>query len=446
MLETQDVFGHSLAEGRYLPSGRPSMLLFRSADRGSVFALDTPSVFQHLLLLGGSGSGKTNTLYQILPQLRRRTEEENQRSSFFVFDAKGDYVNHRGFRQPGDTVLGNGAVFRGGSAVWNIFEEILADGPDPENYEANAREIASDLFEDRRSTAQPFFANAARDIFAGVLIYFIRRRRDNPAVWKEKLNNEFLVQFLMGRTPEQFASYFRLYPDLTGLISYFGDGTSNQSLGVFGELRSMIYECFQGIFARKAPAGTVGFSIRRAMREKGGRAVFVEYDLSTGAAMTPMYRLLTDLALKEAMSSEAAGQTFFLLDELKLLPKVVHLEDALNFGRSKGVSVVAGLQSVDQIYAAYGRERGQVILGGFGSVFAFHTADFASREYVTRLMGPNIQSYRYQTKKGEVTDYQTRSGNTVEQWDQRALKLGQAVVGLASQDEPFLFTFEPDRF
>ena len=69
--------------------------------------------------------------------------------------------------------------------------------------------------------------------------------------------------------------------------------------------------------------------------QKGGRNIFLLYDLALGEVMTPMYRLLVDLALKEALSTEANGHTHVFLDELKLLPKVTHLEDALNFGRSK---------------------------------------------------------------------------------------------------------------
>ena len=158
-----------------------------------------------------------------------------------------------------------------------------------------------------------------------------------------------------------------------------------------------------------------------------------------------MYRLLVDLALKEALSTEANGHTHVFLDELKLLPKVTHLEDALNFGRSKQVSVVAGLQSVGQIYATYGQEAGQVILGGFGSVIALNTGDYASRDYVTRLFGPNVTAYRYENGSHTPIDRE-RDGFSVEHWHIQQLQPGHAVVGLVSQAEPFLFFFEKDPY
>ena len=162
--------------------------------------------------------------------------------------------------------------------------------------------------------------------------------------------------------------------------------------------------------------------------------------------MTPIYRLLIDLALKEALgrSEGEEGNVYMILDELKLLPKLQHLDDALNFGRSMGVKVIAGLQTINQLYDIYGKEKGLVIAGGFATLFGFHTSDHASRQYITELFGENVTDYQYMgiDKKTEMKD---RKGNTVEIWEQLRLKQGQAIVGLADESEPFLFQFEAFR-
>ena len=251
-----------------------------------------------------------------------------------IFDTKGDYISHPGFREWDDYVLGNDRMHRQESVTWNLFDEVLADGNNPMDYEANARELASILFKDRGSKTQPFFANAAREIFASMIIYFIRKNRDRPDVWAGTLNNKDFIEFLLAHSPADFSNYFKDYNDMNGLVTYVGDGKNNQALGVFAELRSMIYDCFQGIFCRKPSGVSPSFSIRHAIREKGGRTIFILYDLSLGETMTPIYRLLVDLALKEALSTQSNGHTHIFLDELKLLPKITHLADDLNFGRS----------------------------------------------------------------------------------------------------------------
>ena len=132
-------------------------------------------------------------------------------------------------------------------------------------------------------------------------------------------------------------------------MSYLGDVSSNQALGVLGELKSMLYDLFIGVFNDNDMHGR--FSMRDSVRKKQGRAIFIEYDLMTGETLTPIYRLLVDLALKEALgrSDSEGGNVYMILDELKLLPKLKHMDYALNIGRGKGVKVIAGLQSINQL-------------------------------------------------------------------------------------------------
>ena len=434
------LFGNIIEDTEYKATEYEPRIIFCDNNMRHSFALDEPTVFKNLLLLGSAGSGKTNILNQIVAQTRAWCNSERADGVSLIFDTKGDYESHPGFYNNGDYLIGNDIRFRNKSVIWNIFEEILADGYDPVDYEANSREMASILFKDRGSKTQPFFSNAARDIFANMLIYFVRRKRDSPERWHGKLNNKDFISFLLNKTPADFSKYFQIYPDMKGLISYIGDGSSNQALGVFGELRSMLYDCFQGESPNKS------FSIRKAIRNKSGKAIYILYDLSIGETMTPIYRLLIDLALKEALSESANGHTHIFLDELKLLPKVSHLEDALNFGRSKKVSVIAGLQSVGQIYSLYGKEAGQVILGGFGSVIALKSSDYESREYISQLYGSNIYAYRYHSESNNPIDRE-REGHTLEHWHLQSLKYpGQAYVSLASQSYPFMFYFGEDKF
>lgn len=447
-MEEKVLFGKTLAPAEYVPDKykiKDPVILFRSSsDSSRIFAVSKETLFSHILLLGGTGCGKTNTLMQACVNLKGW--EKAYESVYLIFDTKNDYQTHKAFFNPDtDLIIGNSKNYRDRSVIWNIFEEVMADGDDPKDYESNAYEIAKGLFNGRGSATQPFFVESATTLFANTIIYFIRRYRDNYNAWKNNLNNKKLALFLTGNSAQNLIKYFSIYEDMRGLKSYIGDGNNNQALGVLAELRSMLDACFRGVFAEEPPAGEKGFSMRKAIREKGGRSIFIEYDLSTGESLTPVYSVLVDLALKEALSEKTTGNTFLLLDELKLLPKLSHLDDAINFGRSKNVSVIAGLQSVNQMYSAYGEKHGQVIIGGFGSVFAFKTHDHESREYISKLFGPNITSYRYYDINNKPVDRE-RDGNVVEHWDIQSLETGQAYIGLVSEKRPFLFDFEYDPF
>lgn len=399
------------------------------------FGVDMDTLSKHVLLLGGSGCGKTNAFLFALNSLRRSMTDND---IAIIFDTKGEFYDL--FGRPGDYVIGNSVRFRSLSYTWNIFGEVLADGWDDDAVSMNTRELAAALFHGRGSSAQPFFCNAARDIFRGVLLHFVRRAKAEPSIWKARLNNEELIKAFNSFTASDYVTIFKRYPDLRSLISYIGDGKSNQALGVLGELNSMLSEYFVGVLAKNDPKKSI--SMRWAVRKKGGKALFVEYDLSVGETLTPIYRLLIDQALKEALGrGKPSGNVFFFADEFKLLPNLQHIDDALNFGRGLGVKLMAGLQSIDQLYDIYGKEKGAVIASGFGSVFAFHTNDSSSREYITDRFGSNYTAFDYTNLQKNTIVNGERAGHTVEEWDQINLGLGQAFIGLG-YEPPFLFQFD----
>lgn len=440
-VQEQTLFGTSLEAGRPLQAqGKPWYIFQDAHDPRTYMAIDEACASRHILLLGGTGSGKTNVINWIFTQARRIPACGD--TTYIVFDTKGDYVSHRSFYYPakGDLLVGNSRHFRRRSAVWNVFAEVLADGRGEQDIDANAHEIAKTLFDGRGSQMEPFFVNAAADVFAGILIYYVRRYLEDSK-WIDRLNNDELTRTILGSEPAVLAQILETYPDTRGLVVYFGNMSTNQGMGVISELRSMVRDCFHGVFAAESRLDSTGLSVRGLVRAKGGRALFVEYDLAMGMTLQPIYRLLLDLALKEALGSDARGHTVILLDELRLLPELRHLEDALNFGRSKGVSVVAGLQSVEQLDVTYGQQEARTILGAFGSLIAMRSQDPRTLDYVSERFGRNVKAYRYDDWNGQAQDRE-RDGYVVEPWRMRSLGVGEAVVGLVTQDAPFVFHFQ----
>ena len=162
------LYGASIKNQTYNRSKDAQRLFFREQNSHRMFAIDEPSVFKNILLLGGAGSGKTNVMNQIVAQVLNWNNTEEKSGVSLIFDTKGDYITHHNFYRSGDYVIGNDKRYRDVSAVWNIFDEVLADGNQPVDYEANAREIANVLFKDRGSKTQPFFANMQRNCYCSL--------------------------------------------------------------------------------------------------------------------------------------------------------------------------------------------------------------------------------------------------------------------------------------
>jgi type IV secretory pathway TraG/TraD family ATPase VirD4 len=295
-----------------------------------------------------------------------------------------------------------------------------------------AYEIASTVFSEDLSRASQnfFFAAAARDIFYAVL-EAMSREKD-----QEYSNADLRRQ--LERSHKDLWDLITGHQDLAGQARYLaGSGNTPDSVRAF--LQQTIGNAFSSTFRR---AGD--FSVRQFVRGKGARALFIEYDIAIGSRLLPVYRVLMDLAIKEALGLPrrgGRGSVYLILDEFALLPELSHISDGINFGRSLGLKFIVGTQNIDQVLHAYGPEVGRTILSGFGSVFAFRLMDDASRNLVRQRFGSNRKqitthaAIRSQGVRQELVD-----GNVIEDWELSGLSVGHCIVSLP-EGAPFFFAF-----
>ena len=404
--------------------------------------LNNDILSRHLMLIGGTGCGKTNAFFHIVEQVKRNMTPDDV---MIIFDTKGDYQKQF-FEEERDCVISSSGDSFANVVDWNIFEEIwekAEDGKLPaynkvkNDVENNISEIAWGLFSEaiESNISNPFFPNAARDLFASILTCFVREKYKNSSYDDRMLNNYRLKRELDMVSVQELHDLLEMQIDQRAVLNYIGDGKNAQGLGVLAEMHAVIRKIFVGAFCRKGH-----FSIKNFVKERGGKTLFIEYDLSHGMTLTPVYKLLIDLALKEALSRNQKGNVYVFCDEFKLLPHLMHIEDAVNFGRGMGIKVFAGIQSINQLYETYGADRGQNIIAGFSSVFSFRANDKCTREFTTGLFGQNYVLERYESSK-DMNAEDKRSGNVVEDWDICNLEVGEAVIGLPNQ-APFKFKFD----
>ena len=148
-------------------------------------------------------------------------------------------------------------------------------------------------------------------------------------------------------------------------------------------------------------------------------------------------------ALKEALGGrEHDGNTWLICDEFRILPKLSHINDALNLGRSLGVKVIAGLQTINQLYDVYGVELGKTLAAGFMNSMCFQTWDLDTRKFISDRFGDNYVNYSFHSMNAPISTQ--REGRVVEDWDILELKVGEAFVNLTG-GTPFRFYFQEYR-
>lgn len=425
------LFGNSVNDNPLPVFSSKSMVSIPGTISGkqAFIGLSEEILHMHLLFMGGTGSGKTNTFRHILPQIQKKMTSNDV---MLVFDSKLDFEP---FHRDSDYIISYRNDCRGIYARWNLFMDVVADGWEKEDIISNADEIADVIFSRAiENSSQPFFPRAARDIFAAVIKGMSFLGISDKEYRIKYLNNKALMKYLNLLNADRLNEFLAEIPELAGVLKYVGNGKSEQSLGVFAELHSVVSHIFTRNFGEDGR-----FSVRKSVKGRNGVTLFIEYDPSRGKSLQPIYQLLVDLFLKEALTpnKDIKGRVFVLCDELKMLPQLNHFEDALNFGRSLGVSIVAGIQSMEQLYEVYGEYGGKNIASAFQSVFCFHTNDAASRQYIKGVFGENMSVLQYMAPSGKTVEEQY-VGNSVEDWDITTLKCGETIIGLPYQ-MPFRF-------
>ena len=338
-----------------------------------------------ILALGATRSGKTETGKWIVSQMQA---DENE--PMIVYDHKDDYQTF--FDEIGREYVKLSSS--GSTRTWNIFEEI--------ERESDADEIARSIFaeiESASGASGAFFGPAARQIFAAVLKY-LRRTADENAY----LNNDSVVGFFQEHGPEE--AYKALNSDekgdLAGAASAINPkGSDNQQGGVWSNIQTHVTDIFTNEFAQEPTAEQPSISIREYMRDPDGKALVLDYPYREGDSTVPIFRLLIDLAAREALVDGDRG-SYFILDEVAQIPNLNRFDELVNVGAGRNIQVFITLQSVAQLRAGYGEEEASAILSGLTSTILLRSDDPKSVEYVQAKIGREKTDYTAHVEKANL--------------------------------------------
>lgn len=418
---------------------RNPFVAFQNPKTQKLFGINKDMLAYGLIAIGAPGTGKTNFLNMTLDRMLVTMQPTD---IIIIFDTKGDYLETFGSRIPDSDkiVIGNGEAYRRVTFYHNIFAEVMPRGKDgklvytPESDE-DALNLCEQLFQSMNSETQPIFPTMAEQVVAAVMVYFMRTywRKD-----QSKLNNKEFINFFTHSTNDELKKVFELeyMSDQHSCIDYIS-GKGNQTQGVNSYVGSVLKKMFVGPFAQADPARE--FSMRDIIYSGKKKVVFIEYDLCKGKLLAPMYGLLIDRAFANALGGRQKTKInkYFLLDEMLLLPKIEHMCDSLNFGRSLGVKVMCGLQNICGLEEQYGEAGAKNILSSFQNMIAFRTNDYDTRQFVINRLGENYQNFSLSVQQENLNIQ--REGHTVEDWNLLKLKNGEAVISLVEGDV-FLFT------
>jgi len=395
---------------------------------------------KHVLFMGGIGTGKTNGIFQIVDQIIDTMTNDDV---MVVFDSKGDFLQEFGPKTKDPAIISSGPE---SNVFWNMFNEAIIDyGKElDETMDENLMELATSIFGPmiEKDKTNPFFPLAARNIFYSILYYmYMTLISSHMSNGMKYINNSSIYVNSKKSSAEIVAllRHPRCKDKLEQMIEYLGSYqggefmTSPQGLSVIATMRNELLNVFSGNFVKPGD-----FSIRKFVRSKGARVLFIEYDLSRGRVLSPIYKTLMDMAIKESLCrNRSKGNVYFVIDEFRLLPKLDYMDTGVNLGRSLGSKFIVGMQNIKQIESIYGESESKSILSGFLTTANFRTTDKETREYICGQFGKNRFEYEVKTLNGGK---QLSEGEAVSDNDILSLDVGESIIGVP------MLNFNPIRF
>ncbi len=305
---------------------------------------------QHLLLTGTTGTGKTNMLNELLPQIRAQKERA------IIVDLTGTFVD-RFFDSKIDKLLN---PFEENTQHWLPWNDCHAI--------SDFDDIASS-FSSYNHKADNFFAKNAELVLSEAL-----------QLYKNSKDIAKLVNTIIYSDNKAFAKIFA-GTAVAGIVSSSAPETS---AGIQATVGKNI-----AVLKHLQPKGN--FSIRKwftGPQEKGW--LFITATPNQRVTLRPLISAWISIAIKALMDRSTHknnNNMWFIIDELPALQKIPSLPTALAESRKYGGCFVAGLQNIYQLEEIYGLAGAASMLDLFNSKFIFRVSDQQTAHRSALMLG-----------------------------------------------------------
>jgi hypothetical protein len=328
--------------------------LKKSLEFGEVY-LPVKEEPKQTFAVGKPGVGKTNFINYILRHVIKR------RQKGIIHDFKGDYVEK--FYDDTRHKLFNPLDER--SVHWCLFNDCFS----VIDIEAYAWALIPNA-----NSGEPYWNNAARDIFTGVLYYcYYKNKRTNKDIWRTlNLPNGALYAILKQTKGGELGAKHLEDPD----------GRTAQS--IMSNLMTFV-KSFQ--FMQHMDGD---FSITKWLTDpKEESLIFITNYANLENTLKPIIALFIQTVGKVLLSQtdDPDRRIFFFLDEFGQLPNMMTIKNMMTASRSKGGSIFIGVQDIGQIDQLYKKDLRMTILNSASNRLVFNCKDGDTAEFFSKDIG-----------------------------------------------------------
>ena len=294
----------------------------------------------HFFVVGGIGSGKSLLLGTAMNGLLQEVAR-NPDARAFIYDLKCELL-------PQIVAMGHKPIVLDPFDKRGVAIDLAADIQTP----ADAQQLAAALVPTGEEGHDTFWVNATRLVLAAVIesmAHFYPGRWSLARVLRTMRSPEAISELLERRVH-------------TAHIWRNCRGEARTEANLMASFTSFLQR-FEVIAALWEKTKTK-ISIRE-WASTGGGILLAPNHPRYREVLAPIHRLLLNIIADESLSLPDSNQrkTFIMLDEFRGIGRIDSLYALANEGRSKGVCLFVGTQSVEGVHEVYGTELGNELMG-----------------------------------------------------------------------------------
>ncbi len=354
-------------KGSQVKTAKEVASFLKSKKIASIFHIgDVPLVknseVKHILITGSTESGKTNCLHLLLPQIRE------QKQPAIVLDTEGDMVSR--YYRPGKDIIINPFDLRAHN--WDFWDEVQSA--------RCIKKIATSFFPDSPPDIHDYdkkWTEWGRMLFIGCVEYL--KNEGQPTI-------ENLYNLIHKETIEDLTKKLRDTSVGSLLHTKSDNNVAPHNIRINTLLATEWLE-FLSDDKEKSFSFREWFSTLDVNGDD--RWIFVTCDGGDAKILLPFFSVIMDIALNSLISLgiKEDRRVWFIFDELAKLKYLPTLQENITILRKYGGCILAATQSFNQIFAHYGRNSGNVMLGQFNTNIIFKIKDIDEAAIITKRIG-----------------------------------------------------------
>lgn len=367
---------------------------------------------RHILVTGMTGSGKTNLLNKVLPQVR------SLKQPAIVIDQTGEMIARYYDQARGDIIF-NPLDRR--SKTWDFWTDCssgLNEFGVNERLEKFAKVLIGSSRKAHSYTSDPFWENSAEVIFTSCVQYLLEIGKPSIKDLKHIIGNWTLQDFKINLAGTRAARYL------------CGDNatTASSILSVMSTRCSPLFYLPDTHYRGSNHSGGKTNGSRGNREETSKEKIFSLKDYFASVAqgsdswlflstppdqrevIIPLLSCIIELAVSYLISTDIdeKRRVWFVTDELASLGRLSSFNTLMTEGRKYGACVLAALQSYNQLLFNYGQYMGSTLFGQFATKVIFRCNEPVLAKLMSDSFG-NIE-YRQQQKNTSYGANEHRDG------------------------------------